>query len=126
MFIDRRKTKNVANHLGKKLPVGAFFIGCNNAPCRVTVSFWHPRFPYDSYVEGVSLIDGTTTSCSLVQCSPTPISEQKAREMVEFAKTHTWTDYLIKFRYGPFPSKEAENLFITEYHKMADIWGWKK
>lgn len=77
-----RKTKRRIRKLQKRLPVGAFLLDCNNAPCEVIeVEYHDPRHKrgiFASSVAGRSLVDGREMECSLYYCDPFPLTKDEA------------------------------------------------
>jgi hypothetical protein len=82
---DCRKQKRYVNGLFKKLKVGGYYTNCNYHPVRLTEKVWEWRFGAE--ISGIDLITNGPTSCSMVHCGPTPISEKYANELVE-----TWKE----------------------------------
>jgi hypothetical protein len=114
-----RKLKRLMNQYMKRINYGKYFIDCRYHPCKVTEYFIRSEDPYGSYVDGISLVDNSGTSCSCYYCRPEPISKELALEMSEFAKNNNWNEYLTK--YLGF-STDA----VNQYNKLDEVWNFNK
>lgn len=114
-----RKRKRLMNWYMKKLSHGKYFVDCRYHPCSVSAYWIRSEDPYGSDVDGISLINGTPSSCSCMHCGPEPVTKELAEEMAEFARNNPWNDYLMKY-HGFTPEAIA-------YHDELDkVWNFEK
>jgi hypothetical protein len=102
--IMKKRLKKLLNKILEK----GYFVNCNYHPVRLTEYGWGK---WDHVVDGVALTTGRGCSCCLRNCSPEPITETRALEMVE-----VWTnggDRALAVRYGGYTEEQ-----YTEFEKM--------
>ena len=94
--IDLRKYKRRINWYMKKVRIGSHFLDCRFHPCVATeVNYW-TNAPFDSEINGTSLIDGGGASCSCIYCGPEPISKERAEELKAFYEQYGEDAYMVE------------------------------
>lgn len=79
MSFNRRSSKKRMNVKAKKLALNSFAIGCRGHVGIIIEKSVTPRDPHGASVTILSLIDGVEESCSMLHCSPSPVTGEYAR-----------------------------------------------
>lgn len=91
-----RQVKRQIMKLFKKLKTNSYFEDCNYQPCRVESKGYYNN-KRDGEINGIRLIDGNQSSCSLRYCGPHPITKKDALERLLCLQTQSYKEYLKKF-----------------------------
>lgn len=94
--VNRRKQKSRLNHQAKRLNCFSFVEGCRGHPGILMEKNICRRDPHGSDVTIRSLIDGVYESCSILHCSPSPITGEYARWVTrsDNFKLEEWNSWL--------------------------------
>lgn len=115
----RRKDKRIANYLKRKAGFGKYVIDCRYHPCLVTGTEFYHQDTWGNGIFVTSLITGTPNSCSLMHCGIEPITKEQAETYAAYAKSHSFNEYLIKYR-------GLTEEVVKEFDRQAAIWDFEK
>ena len=122
----RKKSLKRMNRGLREFAASPFYEDCRYHPCRVETL--HPNEPWEGRldIDGVSLIDGSPSSCSYEHCGILHLSEAEATERMEFMNTMGMIPYQLQYVYG-FPLEETHSAikdFVRGYAELERTWGF--
>jgi len=83
---NKRQTKKQITRRLDLIRQAGYFLNCNYHPVKLTSYGYYNKDVFGTDVEGIALTTGVSCSCSVYYCSPVPITDEKARNLVTMWK----------------------------------------